>query len=534
MKQTRITLLLLWSVVLITTASCSRNNADFVLMNGNIFTSDTAQLYAQAVAIKGNKIMAVGTNEEIEKFVSNETKRIDLKGKTVVPGFNNAHDHLGWFAPIGKRYSYWDFLSDGLDKTAVLDSVSRLVQLAKPNQWISGFIGNKILNDGSVRHALDSIAPNHPVVLFIWWGHGMVANTRALELAGLSDELTDPIGGWYERTDESGRITAIHQNAQLPLWNAWLISEPDVLVKDIQTYAQEELRGGITTLQQMSSTLNGSESVRIFKEADLPIRLRVIAWPHSTSQERKLREWDLTDQQPSALTYFSGIKYTIDGTPLEGNALRTKPYPGRPDWYGRLNYPVDTMRQIFKEALTSNRQLMMHITADSSFSVVLSMMQEAGTGEQWRSKRVRIEHNCVGIVSQDQRKVLKDLGIIMMHTPKFCMGGSLRSMLDDGIVVGIAPDGTTNPFFDIMMLTTGAEIPGENLTREQAVIAFTRTNAYAEFKETEKGTLMPGMLADLAVLSQDIFTIPADQLPATKSQLTMVDGKIVYENVELK
>ena len=120
----------------------------------------------------------------------------------------------------------------------------------------------------------------------------------------------------------------------------------------------------------------------------------------------------------------------------------------------------------------------------------------------------------------------------MMHTSWYCMASPLRSLLENGVMLGIAPDGTTNPFIEIMLMTSTHSNPKENLTVEQAVIAYTKTNAYAEFKEKEKGTLKKGMLADLAVLSQDIFTIPAQQLPATQSVLTMIDGKIVYQHLD--
>lgn len=502
--------------------------ADLILTNGKIFTSDTSGLYKEALAIKGNKILAVGNNAAIEKLFAPGTKRIDLKGRTVVPGFNDAHDHLGWLAPVGLGYVYNEMNPAGPTREAVLDSISRLVKLAKPDQWIHGFIGNTVFSDNSMRHALDSIAPDNPVVLLIWWGHGQVVNKRALEAAGLSDNFSDPVGGWYIRQQGSNKIVALHQNAQPPVWNAWLRSEPDNLVKGLQDFAGEQLQAGITTVQQMSSILNGQESFQIFKQANLPQRIRIIAWPHSTPEGRKLREWDLVNRQPSSLAYVSGIKYVIDGTPLEGNALRTTPYNEGGSWYGRLNYPVDTMKQIMGEALAGSRQLMMHITADSSFKVVLSLMQQTGSGKEWKSKRVRIEHNCVGPISDSQKEVLKDFGVMMMHTPKYCMASPLRSLLEKGVAVGIAPDGTTNPFVDILMVTTMQADPKENLTREQAVIAYTKTNAYAEFAEKQKGTLAKGMLADLAVLSQDIFTIPNEQLPATQSVLTIVDGKIVY------
>lgn len=509
----------------------SAQTADIILFNGKIFTSDSKQLYAQALAIKGNRILAVGANTAIVKLSSKQTKQIDLKGRTVVPGFNDAHDHLGWYAPVGLSYHYTEMNPSGLSKEAVLDSISRLVKLARPNQWIRGFIGIKILLDSTVRSALDSIAPNNPVLLQIWWGHGQVVNAKALQAAGLSDNSANPVGGWYEKA--GNKIIAVHQNAQLPIWNAWSISEPENLIKGLRIYAQEQLKGGITTVQQMSSTLNGAESVRIFKQANLPQRIRIIAWPHTTPTGRKLSEWNLNTNDLSQRIYLSGIKYTIDGSPMERNALRTLPYPEKPGWYGRFNYPIDTMKQIFKEALFDNRQLMMHITGDSSFAIILSLMKQIASKEQWKAKRVRIEHNCVGDqsgnISTSNREILKDLGIIMMHTSWYCMASPLRSLLDNGILVGIAPDGTTNPFIEIMLMTNTHSKPEENLTVEQAVIAYTKTNAFAEFADKTKGTLTKGMLADLVVLSQDIFSIPAQQLPATKSVLTMIDGKIVYQ-----
>jgi len=511
-------------------------NADLILTNGKIFTSDAAKLYVQALAIKGNKIIATGTNSAIQKLASSKTKQIDLKGKTVVPGFNDAHDHLGWLSGIGVGYTYTEFNPAGLSKAAVLDSVSRLVKLAKPGQWIRGLIGVNVFFDSSVRAAIDSIAPNNPVLLQIWWGHGMVVNKKALEAAGLSDDAKDPVGGWYERGDGTGRITAIQQNAQVPVWNTSHVSEPENQINEMRTYAQKQLQAGITTVQTMSSTLSGPDAFRFFKEADLTQRIRIIAFPGSTPNGRKLGEWDFKNTNPTPLSYITGIKYVIDASPMERNALRTVPYPDKPGWYGRFNYPIDTMKQIFKEALTTNRQLMMHITADSSFGVVLSLMKHMASGEQWKAKRVRIEHNCVGDqsgnISAANRQILKDLGILMMHTPKYCMKSPLRSLMDSGVIVGVSPDGTTNPFLEIMLATNTHSNPKENLTREQAVIAYTKTNAYAEFKEKEKGTLMPGMLADLAVLSQDIFTIPPQQLPATKSVLTIIDGKIVYQQID--
>jgi predicted amidohydrolase YtcJ len=536
MRSVQLILLQLFSILFFQKATAQ--GADLILSNGKIFTSDAKQLYVQALAIKGNKILATGSNAAIAKFAMSKTEKIDLKGKVVVPGFNDAHDHPGWDAPIGKQYTYSEFNPVGLSKAAVLDSVGRLVKEAKPGEWVHGAIGVAVFLDSSMRRALDSIAPNNPVALQIWWGHGLTVNGKALEAAGLSDMGKDPVGGWYIR-NASNQISGLQQNAQPPIWIAMNKSEPQNLVKGMQAFAQRQLPGGITTVQFMGTGFNKTEATAILRAAKLPHRIRMIAWPRSTAEGRQLNDWKTEETKPTPLTYLSGIKYVIDGSPMEQNALRSVPYPDKPSWYGRFNYPIDTMKQILREALATNRQLMMHITADSSFGVVLSLMKELATAEQWRAKRVRIEHNCVGEyetgnISAANRKTVKDLGILMMHTPKFCMGSPLRSLLDSGIVIGIAPDGTDNPFVEIMLMTSTHANPKENLTREQAVIAYTKTNAYAEFKEKEKGTLMPGMLADLAILSQDIFTIPAQQLPATKSVLTIVDGKIVYKQQGVK
>ncbi|MHA4846586.1 amidohydrolase [Flavitalea antarctica] len=524
--------ILLFIVLFLQQVSTIGQQADLILFNGKIFTSDPAQLYVQAVAISGNKILATGTNERVERFGSSKTEKIDLGGKTVIPGFNDAHNHPGWEAVIGKSYSYTGYLQEGPAKAAVLDSVRMLVKGARPGEWIYGLIGTSIFFDSSMRSALDSIAPNNPVSLQIWWGHGLTVNRKALEASGLSDSDTDPVGGWFIR-NSSNLISSLQQNAQAPVWTARYKSDPSALVVGMQSYSSSQLKRGVTTVQYMGTGLNKTEADAMLKASKLQQRVRIIAWPRSTSEGRQLNDWNVIETKPTTLSYLSGIKYVIDGSPGEQNALRSVPYPGKPGWYGRLNYPIDTLKQIFNEALETDRQLLMHITADSSFGIVLSLMKGMASAERWKAKRVRLEHNCVGEpgtgnMSQANRQILKELGIIVMHTPKYCMGSPLRTLLDSGVIVGIAPDGMENPFVDIMLINTAGGKPTENLTREQTVIAFTRTNAYAEFREKEKGTISKGMLADMAVLSQDIFTISAEELPATESLLTIIDGKIVY------
>lgn len=522
---------ILLSIALLSRVDGFAQSADIILTNGKIFSADEKQLYVQAVAIKGNKILATGTDAAIEKLASAKTKKIDLKGKTVVPGFNDQHDHAAFevsAAPL--TFDHVAFSVEGLAKAAVLDSIARLLVHAKPGQWIEGKIGTTVFFDTGMRKSLDSIAPNNPVLLQIAWGHGIVTNQKGLQAAGLSDALKDPVGGWYER-DSNRKISSVQENAEAPFWVAVNMANPNSMTRIMQEFGQMQLRGGITSTLFMGTGFTPSLATSVLQKANIPQRLRIVAWPRSTPEGRQTSEWPVAETHPTPTSTISGIKYCVDGTLMEGNALRSKPYHHRGNGNGRLNYPVDTLRQIIREALATKRQLLMHITADSSFGIVLSLIKESGTAAQWRPLRVRIEHNAVGNPTKEQRKVLKDYGILMMHTPKYAMGSPVRSLLADGILVGISPDGTTNPFWDIMVITSQQASPNENITREQAVIAYTKTNAFAEFKEKEKGTLAKGMLADLAVLSQDIFTIPNQQLPAITSILTMIDGKIIYYQV---
>lgn len=529
MKQIYCYLLLSIMLAIALHPIASAQTAEIIFTHGKIFTSDTNKLFVQAIAVKGNKIIATGTNDEIIKLADKHTKKIDVNGKTIVPGFNDAHDHPGSLALIGKFFNQAESSIQGLNKSAVIDSVALMLKQAKPREWIHGLIGTDILFDTSMRATLDSLAPDNPVALQIWWGHGTVLNKRGLEKSGLSDKDKDPVGGWYIR-NSSNKISALQENEQAPVWIALNESEPANVVKGLRAFSQEQLSSGITSVQFMGTGLNAKDAQEEFGKAHLAQRIRIMKWQRTTAAGRQSSDWNMDGIKSTPLFTISGVKYLIDGTPFEGNSLHKQNslQPGKKN--GRLDYPIDTMKQIFKEALTGNDQLLMHITADSSFEIVLSLIQETAPAEKLASKRIRIEHNCVGPISDAQKAILKNYNILMMHTPKYCQGSPLRSLYNYGIVIGIAPDGTTNPFLDIMMCTSMQSDPAENLTREQAVIAYTKNNAYAEFKEKEKGTLMPGMLADLAVLSQDIFTIPAGQLPATKSMLTMIDGKIVYED----
>ncbi|HEX8506578.1 MAG TPA: amidohydrolase family protein, partial [Hymenobacter sp.] len=348
---------------------------DLLLVNGKLFTADPVHPYVEALAIQGNRIVATGTSAALRKLATAHTKILDLQGKTGVPGFNDAHDHLG----VVQTSNTFDapFSVPGLSKQAVADSVRRLVRQASPGQWLSGPIGLTVLRDPTAgRRFLDSLAPSNPVVLAVPWGHGMIVNTQALRALHLSDTASDPLGGWYERRPGTTQLAgALYEYAQFPFWQAVATADPAALVHALRAYAQQELAFGITTVQNMSSLMQGNAARRYVGQAALPVRTRIIAMPSTTERSRNVREWAIPANAGGSLTYFSGVKYMVDGTSLEQNALRTTPYAGRPGWYGRLNFPLDTLQHLLREALTSDQQLMLHVTGDSATTLVLQLMK---------------------------------------------------------------------------------------------------------------------------------------------------------------
>lgn len=516
---------------------------DIILTGGKVFTADAARLYAEAVAVRGERIVAVGTTAAISKLAGPRTRRIELRGRTVVPGFNDAHDHLPHNVPTGRHFAFPAApMIPGPSQKQVLDTLARLVQLTPSGTWLRGDIGLTVLLDASFRRAtLDRVAPNHPVMLKPPWGHGNILNSKALQLLGIPDNASDPVGGHYERLPGSQQLSGLL--SEYADWNARRqlhASLPDsAWARELRQYSTEALALGITSVQNMAGELPPAQMLRVVQAARLPLRHRIIPLPMTTPAGIRYGEWNGATPQPAPLVRVSGRKYILDATPLEGGALMRKPYPGRPGWYGRLNFPADTVRQILRRALRGPEPLMLHISGDSTASLVLQLMSQLADDATWRRKRVRFEHG--DGVAADLQPRAKALGIVVVQNPSHFINPALsgapngisfvapfRSLLAAGIPFALGSDGPMNPFLNILFATTLAD-PKEALTREQAVTAYTAGSAYAEFAEQDKGTLAPGKLADLAVLSQDIFTVPAPALPGTVSELTMVGGKVVYE-----
>jgi hypothetical protein len=530
---------------------------ELILTGGKVFTADPARPWAEAVAIRGEHIIAVGSDADVAKLAARATRRIELGGRVVVPGFNDAHAHLGCHASSSPNPAAIALATMSVDPfpdppfATVADSLRALAARLPAGNWIGANIGPTVLQDSAARRgALDGIAAEHPVWLGAWSGHGVILNSRALRTLGIDDTAADPPGGRYEREPGSQRLTGLLEEYAVMQARRRLCSmQPEsVLVASLRVEGQQFAPFGITSVQNMAGELEPALFMRVAKAAELPVRLRMISFPIASAAGNVPGDWR-AERLPGAparnsaggTVTASGVKLILDGTPIERLAAHRRPYRDRPGYFGRLNFPPDTIRALLLDARARREQPLLHAGGDSTLAIVLDLMERNGRSG-WTAMRVRLEHG--DGLAPDLLARAHPLGVVLVQnpshlaTPVFAerfepgiLAGflPLRSVIAAGVPLALGSDGQVNPFLNILFATTHPTRPEEALTREQAVVAYTRGSAYAEFAEHEKGTLAPGMLADLAVLSQDIFSVAPEALPATRSLFTLVGGRIVHD-----
>jgi predicted amidohydrolase YtcJ len=521
---------------------------DLILFNGKVFTSNVKQLYVEAVAIRGDRIVSVGGSSKIKSIAGPSTKLVDLGGRTVIPGINDAHLHFG-IQPANTVELKLSGINPPWDevKSAMIAALAK----APGGAFISAEVGPAIFFNLDVnREALDKISPDHPVILTTLTGHAQLLNSAALVKLGLHDGQPDPMGGRYEK-DANGKLTGVlREYAEIDTDRVFESMTTDADgVSQLRDQLEQAAKFGITSIQNMSS-VPSARFVSLIEKAPTPIRVRVMRFAPTTPAGRDVNDGLGLPRNPSPMITVSGTKWLLDGTPLENTFVPRDSGPGgerTPLENGvlelGLSLPKPEIAAILRETLESKDQLLVHTSGTPSATAMLDAMEASGGEKVWYGKRVRFEHGDGVLAGMLPR--MKKLGIIDVENPthlgmitllpEFFHGKQLektqplKSFLDAGIPLALGSDGPLNPYLNIMLASLHPNRPSEAITREQAVIAYTLTSAYAEFAENEKGTLEPGKLADLAVLSQDIFTIPPPEMPKTTSVLTIVGGKIAFD-----
>ena len=511
------------------------------VVNARVFTGVPAAPWAEALTIVGERIGVVGTNVSVRALAGSATRVIDARGRLVVPGINDAHVHLGT-QPPGTSLEGPPAVEQDPSLEEILTRLKAAVGKAPAGGWIYGEIGGRVLDDPkATRTTIDEVAADHPVMLFSWTGHGTLFNTAALRLLKVRDDEPDPPGGFFVRAPGTRTITGLaHEYAEYTLRQR-VSSMPDepAQTKALSDYAAAAVGFGITSAQVMATNRPVADLARSAVAADLPIRVRVIDFPMTGMSG--WRQPASAAVQGSPRVRVSGTKWILDGTPIERLMLLREPYSDRPSTRGRRNFAPGEVSGFLKHALVAREQPLFHAAGDGAIDMVLSALQGSG-GALWQPLRPRIEHGDMLEAWQFDR--VKQLGVTIVQNPSHFMlpglmaarvgtrtarSSMMRSMIAEGVPVALGSDGPMNPYLNVMFASINANNPTQAMTREQAVSAYTLGSARAELLENQKGTLSPGMLADLAILSQDIFKVPADALPATRSVLTIVGGKVVHE-----
>jgi len=520
-------------------SACAGQTPDTVVINGKIFTSSPSQPWVQALAIRGDRIIAVGDTSVISRLAGSSTRTIDAGGRTVVPGFNDAHQHIAITPPSDRLELPFD---PTIDQIAA--ALREQIKTTAPGRLIQGEFADAAWSNAAFTRAwLDAIAPEHPVWLIAFTGHGLLVNSRALALIETGDNLSEVEGGVIGR-DNRGRLNGRFEEYAEYLLNRRLALKTDAAeaTRLYRQFAADARAFGITSIQLLGDSLPAADASKGLVAADAPMRWRYFRFPIGVGGETMDSRPPLPPQ-PTPLIEMKGMKWILDGTPIERLGAMRAAYSDAPGQKGHIDLSPARIEQFVGWAYGSEDPLAVHAFGDAAIDAYISAVERGGRAEVWKLKRPRIEHG--DMMSPDLIPRVKAMGMLVIQNPthftfpeiflarygkeRLAWMQPMKSLLDAGIPIAIGSDGPMNPFLNIMAATTHPANPKEALTREQAVTAYTAGSAFAEFKEREKGQLVVGQLADLAVLSADLFSVPVAELEAIRSVMTVFGGRIVHD-----
>lgn len=535
--------------------------ADLVFKNGNIYTVNDAWPKAEAVAIKGDRILFVGSIRDAQKYVGRNTRVIDLGGKTMLPGMTDAHHHLSGvgFREMTLNLEGVTSLEDFLAK------VKARVDQKQPGEWVTGRGWIETFWTPPVfptRWDLDKIAPNNPVFLDRADGHGAVANSAALKLAGIDKDTPSPFGGEVSKDKQNGEPNGMLLDAAQDLVQRHI---PGTTVADAERAivlgVKRDIELGWTQVQDPGGSY---AEVEIFKklhdEGKIKLRIyKALSAPGKEAQ-RLLRDGPIIGADDYHLTVRT-LKLYADGSLGSRSAALLQPYSDKPDTSGFLTIKEEELQPLLQEALRRGIQIETHAIGDRGNRFILDQYEKAMNAvpkSEWKIKapRWRVEHS--QIVNPEDIPRFAKLGVIPSMQPSHAIGDlhfapkrlgiarlagayAWQSFIKAGSIVpggSDAPVERGEPMIEFYAAVARRDMKGfsgegwhpeEAVTREQALKMFTAWPAYAAFEETLRGSIEVGKLADFTILSADIMKIPEMEILKTRCLMTVIGGEVVYE-----
>ena len=530
--------------------------ADTIIVNAVVHTMDKSQPAAEAVAIYANRIVAAGSTKDIKKLAGPNTRTIDAKKRLLLPGFNDAHTH---FMSGGFQLSSVD-LRDADSPQEFAARIKAFAEKLPKGRWITGGDwDHERWSDAKLptRDLIDSVTPDTPVFVSRLDGHMALANSLALRLAGVTRQTLDPPGGVIVR-DKSGEPTGVLKDAaQSFVWKVIPPARFEEKLAAARAASDYAAKLGVTSIQDVSAGTDVSVYQALLDRGELKTRIYAIAplpqWEH-------LARIGVRAHFGSEMLRVGGLKGFSDGSLGSTTALFYEPYRDDPSTSGIAGdemYPEGAMLNRVREADRAGLQIMIHAIGDRANDLILNMYEQVERENGKRDRRFRIEH-AQHLRGQDIPRFARTHVIASMQPYHAIDDGrwaekrigkdrakttyAFRSLLDAGATLAFGTDWTVaplNPLLTIYAAVTRRTIDGKNskgwvpeqkISVEETVRAYTAGSAYAEFQEHVKGTIAPGKLADLVLLSRDIFKIDAKEIENVKVVLTMVDGRVVYED----
>ncbi|MDZ7344177.1 MAG: amidohydrolase [candidate division KSB1 bacterium] len=537
-------------------AACGREQkAELVLKKAKIWTVNPHQPEAAALAVQNGKIVAIGSDAEMDTWIGSSTRVIDAAGRRVLSGFCDAHTH---FLSGGQTLLSLD-LRDCKNEKEFLERLHAYAAKLPPGRWITGGNWDHERTFAGVlptRQMIDQATPNHPVAINRTDGHMLLANSLALQLAKITADTPSPAGGVMMKDPSTGEPTGIFKDAAMSLiYEVIPPPTPEELDEALAAAMRHAAQLGVTSIHDMLSWDHWSAYERAQRQGKLTVRVRAY-FPISTWETvAALRD----SFQPDDWLRLGGLKGFVDGSLGSSTALMFAPFTDDPANYGTYVsdwFPEGTMKQRVKAADAAGLQIAVHAIGDRANAEMLDIYEQVIRENGTKDRRFRIEH--AQHLRPEEIFRFKTLGVIPSMQPYHCIDDgrwaekrlgaerskttyAFRSLLDAGATLAFGSDWDVAPLDPLQGIYAAVTrrtlegghpqgwVPEQKISVEEAVRCYTINNAYAEFAENEKGSLEIGKWADFVILSKDIFTITPTEIPAIKVEMTVVGGRVVWQ-----